>query len=338
MSLRDEVLRALHGHKTDRVLFTCYKGLLPAGAESIDAMALVASAPGFRAETPEVSYSSRDLGPGVRETTMHTPWGELTKIAHTETGYGSSWTREHWVKSPEDYAILEKVVRHTQIVIDPEPLRELLAEFGDRGVALAWMNRTPFQRLWIEYTGMERLACDLVDYPQAVEAVLEAFFDQSREVLRVTAQCPAQLVWVPDNITGEMTGPPIFRKYLLPYYREVCDVLLPAGKLPCCHMDGMLRQIADCIAQTDLPVIEAFTPPPDGNFPVREARERWPGKSLWLNFPSSVHLCSTEEITRVTRDLVEQAGGTAGFVIGVTENIPASVGSRSLEAIAAALA
>jgi hypothetical protein len=46
-----------------------------------------------------------------------------------------------------------------------------------------------------------------------------------------------------------------------------------------------------------------------------------------------VHLSPPEEIKRATEELVRQAGDGSGFVIGVTENIPASVGARSLQAI-----
>lgn len=337
MTLRDQVLTAVRGGSTDRVPFTCYEGLMPEGGRDIENLALVTSASTVRVETPEVEITSRELSPGIRESTMSTPWGTLTQIAHTETGYGSAWIREHWVKTPQDYAVLEKVVRSSVITPDPAPFRATCERLGDRGVVLAWMNRTPFQRLWIEYVGMEHLALHLVDCPGAVEGVLDAMLEQSRQILRLTAASEAELVWCPDNVTGEMTGPPLFRKYLLPYYREVCDVLLPAGKTPCTHMDGMLRQIADVIAETDLPVMEAFTPPPDGNFSVREARERWPGKTLWLNFPSSVHLSPPDEIARVTESLVQEAGECRGFLMGITENIPASVGTRSLQAIARVL-
>lgn len=339
MTLRELVMSAVRGEPTDRIPFTCYRGLLPAAAEPIPGLALVASAPAFRAVLPEgVEHSSRPLAEGIRETTMHTPWGTLTQIVHTETGYGSAWTREHWVKRPEDYAILEQVIRNTRIEPDPQAFAEADAQMGDQGVVMAWMNRVPFQRLWIEYVGMERLALDLMDCPAAVEGVLDALAQQSRAILAATAASSAQLVWVPDNITGEITGPPHFRKHLAPYYAEVCEVLGRVGKVPCCHMDGMLRPIADCIAQTPLPVIEAFTPPPDGNFSVAEARSAWPEKVLWLNFPSSVHLRPPQEIQRITRELVAQAGDRRGFLIGVTENIPAHVGDRSLRAIAEALA
>jgi len=337
MTLREKVLHVVRGGRADTVPFTCYLGLAPEAAREIENLAWVTSAPACSLSTPEVEHSSRELAPGVRESRMDTPWGSLTHVAHTETGYGSSWTREHWVKRPEDYAVVEQLIRQTRLEPDPEPYLHVRADLGDRGVVLSWLNRTPFQRLWIEYAGMARLALDLVDCPDAVQGVLDAMFEQSRVGMQITAASEAQLVWVPDNITGEMTGPRFFERYLAPYYRQVCDILLPAGKLPCTHMDGMLRQIADCVAETDLPLIEAFTPPPDGNFPVREARERWPAKTLWLNFPSSVHLSSPEEIQRVTRQLVKEAGTAEGFAIGVTENMPASVGARSLQAIAEAL-
>lgn len=337
MTLREQVLTVVRGGKTDRVPFTCYKGLLPEDGLEIERLALVTSAPCFASETPGVATITREIAPGVRESRMETPWGTLTQIVHTETGYGSSWTKQHWIKQPSDYRIVEQIIRHTRLTPDPESFRRARDDIGDRGVVLAWMNRAPFQRLWIEYTGIERLALDLADCPEAVEGVLQAITEQAREVMRIAASSDAELVWVPDNITGDITGPPMFEKYLIPYYREVCDALIPAGKIPCTHMDGMLRQIADVVAQTDLPVIEAFTPPPDGNLSVKEARKRWPQKTLWLNFPSSIHLSPPDDITRMTHELVEEAGSAEGFLIGVTENIPASVGTRSLEAIARAL-
>ncbi len=338
MTIREQALVALRGEQTDRVPFTCYQGLLPEGGEAIDGLGLVVSARVASTDTPGVRISSEQIGPGRSRQLMETPWGTLTREVAIETGYGSAWTMRHWIQRPEHYAIIERVVREAEIVPTPQAIREAQERVGEGGVVIAWTARAPLQRLWIEYCGIERLSWDLVDCPEAVEGVLDAMWQQSRRLMEIAAESEAELIWLPDNITGEVAGPGWFERYLAPYYREMCEVVLPAGKLPCCHMDGMLRPIRDDIAATPLPVIEAFTPPPDGNLSVAEAAAAWPAKALWLNFPSSVHLCEPDEIMRTTRELVEQAGGRPGFAIGVTENIPKSVGTRSLEAIARALA
>lgn len=337
MTLRENTLAALRGEAVEHVPFTCYKGLLPAGAEAIDNLCMVVTPRAATLTTPGVSTTSEEIAPGRRLMRMETPWGVLTREVEVESGYGSGWTREHWIKRPEDYAVLEQVLRTTEIARCPESYTEARETVGDRGIALLWTARAPFQRLWIEYAGIERLSYDLADCPAEVEGVLDAMLEQSRQIARIAAASEAELIWLPDNITGEIAGTTIFARYMARYYREICEILLPAGKLPCCHMDGFLRQISESIGATEVPVIEAFTPPPDGNLSVADAFAAWPEKRLSLNFPSSVHLSAPEEIRRMTRALVAEAGGRPGFVMGVTENIPASVGARSLEAIGSAL-
>jgi len=99
-----------------------------------------------------------------------------------------------------------------------------------------------------------------------------------------------------------------------------------------------MASLVACVAETPIDIIEAFTPPPDGNLPLDRARDAWRGKAIWINFPSSVHLAEPERIKQVTREIVAQAAPGNAFALSVTENIPASVGARSLRAIAEALA
>lgn len=55
-----------------------------------------------------------------------------------------------------------------------------------------------------------------------------------------------------------------------------------------------------------------------------QARRAWPGKILYINFPSSVHLAGPDVIAQTTRDLVRQSAPGDRFVIGITENVPES--------------
>ena len=68
-------------------------------------------------------------------------------------------------------------------------------------------------------------------------------------------------------------------------------------------------------------------------FVLAGALEAWPGKVLWINFPSSVHLASVEKIKQTTRELIEAAAGTNRLIIGITEDVPEDRWQQSLLAI-----
>jgi len=342
MTTKERICIALTGQMPDRVPFTAYIGLASGSQEEIDklvaqGMGFVTSWAPYSARHRNVEIIQKDEVPGdipTRVTIYKTPIGEIQQRHRTEHGYGSSWRIEHIIKDVKDYKVLEFIIRDVEYTADYEPYGGIEASLGDSGIAMASIGRVPIQRLWIEYTGIERLSMDLYDNPSAVESVLEAMMDKSREVWNIVADSPSQFVWCPDNITGVITGPPLFDRYCVPYYNEVADIMHRKGKRLLCHMDGMMRRLVNSVQKTRLDIIEAFNPPPDGDLSVAETRKYWQGKVISINFPSSVHIAKPETIRDVTLQLLRESAPGNGFVIGVTENIPASVGIRSLSVIA----
>ena len=110
--------------------------------------------------------------------------------------------------------------------------------------------------------------------------------------------------------------------YYIPAIEEACDLLHASGKLAGAHLDGNNRLLAPLIAQTSLDFIESFTPPPDCDMGIGDARLKWPGKALYCNFPSSVHLSGKHAVRAKTKELIEEAGTGGGFLLGVLEDIP----------------
>jgi hypothetical protein len=283
----------------------------------------------------EISQEDEILnGIPTRVVRYRTPLGEIWQRLRKESGYGSDWRVEHFIKDVKDYEVLEFVIRDVKYSPNYDVYNKAAESMGDNGVVTAWTERVPIQHLWILYTGIERLSIDLNENLPVVERVMEAMMDKAREIWAIIADSPAQFVWCPDNITGEMTGPPLFDKYCIPYYREITEIMHRKGKRVLAHMDGMMRWLLDSVRKTDLDIIEAFTPPPDGNLPLAEARKAWKGKVISINFPSSVHIEDPETIRRMTIKLLREAAPGDGFIIGVTENVPKSVGTRSLSVIA----
>ncbi len=341
MNTKERIRTALMGQMPDRVPFTIYRGIVTAEDGFDD---LIAQGMGFMAscrvydtthQNVEITQEDETLdGIPTKVVRYKTPVGEIWQRSRTEPGYGSSWHMEHFIKNVKDYEVLEFIIRNTEYSANYDVYEKAEEAAGDTGIVIAWIERVPIQRLWIQYTGIERLSIDLNENLSVVERVMEAMMDKSRETWKIAANSPVQFMWCPDNITGEMTGPPLFDKYCIPYYREIAAVMRPKGKRILCHMDGMMGRLVDSVREADLDVIEAFTPPPDGDLSLAEARQAWPGKVISINFPSSVHISKPEEIRNMTMQLLREAAPGNGFIIGVTENIPKSVGTRSLSVIA----
>jgi len=88
------------------------------------------------------------------------------------------------------------------------------------------------------------------------------------------------------------------------------------------HLDARMNTLMEAVARSRLDVVEAFTPVPDCDVTVKEAREAWPDKVLWMNFPSSVHLAPPQRIREETLRILSQAAPGKRFLIGITEDIP----------------
>ena len=341
MTTKERIYTALMGQMPDRIPFTIYKGVVTAEAGFDDLIAkdmgFLSSCRVYNMQYPNVEITEEKEVQGGIPTNLvryKTPVGEICQRSRIEPGYGSSWKVEHFIKDIKDYKILEFMVRDMKFSPNYDAYNKADEALGDTGVVMTWTERVPFQRLWIQYTGIERLSFDLYDNTSVVEGVMEAMLDKAWESWEIIADSPVQFIWCPDNITGIMTGPPIFDKYFTPYYKKVADIVNKKGKRVLCHMDGMMLRLVDSVRKTALDVIEAFTPPPDGDLPLAQARKAWQGKAISINFPSSVHLATPKVIRDTTIQLLREAAPGDGFIIGVTENVPKSIGTKSLSIIA----
>jgi hypothetical protein len=230
------------------------------------------------------------------------------------------------------------MIEDTRLVENYQAIRELEENLGGDGLALAWATRSPYQQMFIELMGIERLVLDRADGLPEFLSLREALEEQHREIYRLAAESPATLIWCPDNLTDLVAGRQAFEAYYVPYYNRVAQVLREAGKVMVAHMDGRLASLVEAIGRTEIPVIEAFTPPPMGNVSVGEAKAAWPEKTIWANYPGSVFLREPEEVREFTVGLLGQAMPGGRFILGVTENIPQEVRGQALLAMADGIA
>lgn len=328
MNIRERALSVYRGEEPDRVPWLIYENLCPRG--SVDrklrnrGMGLIVSSSVFREETPHVRVETKASG-NIVERTYHTPAGDLStkeRVGLPE-GEGSSWTMEYLVKQASDFAAAEFIVEDTVIVPDYEPFVNAERNLGSDGIVITWAGRSPLQRAQLSFLGYKTFAIAMYRYPKELDHFLRVLGREMDERYRVIAESPAEIVNGTDNVNSEIVNSKLYEKYIIPFYERQSRVLHRHGKILEDHLDGKLARLKDLVAKTDIDVVGAFTPPPMGDLPLAEARSAWKGKVISLNFPESVFLEGNAATRGYAENLLREAAPGDGFMVTVTEDIPA---------------
>ncbi len=291
--------------------------------------------PAYTTRMPHVHITEHTYWEGERRMTRavyETPVGTLSSLY--EYGGFTNWYHERLFKTPADYTAIRFLIEDEVYAPNYEAFSRAEAFFGEDAILRASIDLEPLQALISGvYMSTETFCIEWKDHRKAVLDLYESLVKKRREVYPLIAQSPASHVNYGGNVTPEIIGPKVFEEYYVPNYNEAAAVLHAHGKLIGCHFDANCRKLAKAIATTDLDYIEAFTPFPDTDMTLSEARAAWPDKVLWLNFPSSVHLKPDEEVQQVTVDLLDQLPTLDGVIMGVTEDMPPDRWADSCRAI-----
>jgi len=237
-------------------------------------------------------------------------------------------------RSPDDYRVIEFLIRDE--VYEENYAAYAGAEEASNGDSIlrAQIGLEPLQELISgRLIGMEAFCFEWMERRDEILKLYEALVEKRREIYPLVAQSPASHTNYGGNVVPEVIGLGTFEEYYLPHYSEAAKIMHKHGKLIGCHFDANCRLLAEAIASTDLDYIEAFTPSPDTDMTMAEARAAWPDKVLWINFPSSQHVLDDKAVEEIAYGLAEQIGDPRGFLVGITEDMPPSRWQHSCPAI-----
>jgi hypothetical protein len=331
ISPRQRVELVLAGGKPDHVPFTVYEYKLPQCAVERqlrnDGLCIMnrryvgyrTLAPHCKTETH--SYTDEKTGKGMVRTVTRTPKGEFSTLS--EPADFTSWRHELPFKGPEDYAALIFQAQDTQFEADYDSVLKAQAWLGEDVYLRGGMpGYSPLQGLIYTYMGVETFVTEWMERRDELMKLYDALHEKNRRCYRILAESPHQVIQYGGNVSPEIVGKERFQQYILPHYQELAEELHGHSKQLLVHLDANCGILAQDIADSGIDIVEAFTPAPDTDMTLAEARAAWPDKVLWINFPSSVHLSSAEVIRETTLDLIAQNGEADRFLIGITEDVP----------------
>ena len=256
----------------------------------------------YRKSDATVQFVESDYqrdGRTVRRTTVRTPVGE----AFCE--HVGGWRTSYYLQTAADYRVLTYVARHSAVLPCYENYRAV--EGGPRHqVPVIAAGRSPLQEIHVDWAGLENIAVQLLEMPEAVDELYEALRPLFARSVELIAAGPGQNVALLENYTAEL-GPRPYAKYLAPVYQRFFPELRRAGKTIGVHYDGRLAAVQTLVGQQPFHQLESLTPPPEGDMTLRQCRAAWPHLQFWHNLNVTRYQLPANQL----RALVQQAVGEA---------------------------
>jgi len=328
MTNRERMMTVLAGERPDRIPLAIYGGYIddasyhvwhPYIERGLCRMPRVTAVREIAPNVEEVVIRERDMRGGydIERFTLRTPVGELTQIRY------NGWIQEYFLKTPRDYRVMEYIVRDTRLEPNFGGCAEWEEKIGDTGITIIRAERSPIQKIIVDYAGLENFSYHIADCPTDVESLLDALAVKIMRYFEILAGCPLKYIQLPENLTSEQVGPERFMQYHMPFYRKIIPMLHGAGKVVFPHYDGKIACLIDLIAQTEIDGIESFTPPPEGDITYRDARAVLPDKVFMAHIGISDYAMPPDDFRNRVIDLIEQAApDRRNLLFEISEDLP----------------
>ncbi len=344
MTVRERMLSVYGNRQTDRPALGIYQRYLPRGSAETESrsagLGLINYYPAVTMMAPawhfyegyfsEVKNTEQRIQyywqNGIRHErrSFITPVGTIYQESRLDAGgVGSEAISRHYISCMEDYDVLSYIVENTVFTSNRTAIRNMLEDLGEGGVVLGRLDRSPYQKCLIELAGAERFILDMYTEPERIEPLLELMGEKHLEAVKLSLDTPADVFWLPDNVTCDMTPPDVFSRFCLPLYRKMSDLIRQTEKPIFVHIDGKYRHLAGMISESGVDGVESVSiPSMGGDLTFAEARELLPDLVLIPNFPANLAESGEEQISSYVKQLTEENGGKP-LMLQISEDIPA---------------
>jgi uroporphyrinogen-III decarboxylase len=282
----------------------------------------------WRTEIRGVEVRRREL-PGMEVLTEYvTPVGTVTSRLRGTGRLRCQGIQdaevEFVLKRREDYPVVEYLIEHTDYVPTFEAYQRYEQEIGEDGYPMVNCGDCPMHHWMRALAGYNRCFFHLNDYANEVERLLRVLADRFEEtVWRCMIDSPARLLMHGHHLSSHMTPPPIFERYILPYYQELAPRLRSAGKTLALHADNDTRLILGHIQRAGFAMAECFATSPMVPTTLADARAAWGDRVIiWGGVPSVIleEPYTEEQFEHHMDELFRAIAPGKAFILGIADN------------------
>jgi hypothetical protein len=175
------------------------------------------------------------------------------------------------------------------------------------------------------WAGVETTVSLWADARDDLERTIGVVQECEDAIFDIICAGPGSYVVFPENLSGEVTGRTLLRRYAIPYWQQRIGQLHEAGKRVGIHNDGTLRGSLPLLIEAGFDLVESVTPAPVGDMTLCEIREMTAGRLIvWGGLPGALFSPTTPEavFTSFVNEVLTTFPGGSGFVLGVADQVP----------------
>ncbi len=274
---------------------------------------------------------TREQDPITKRVTYRTPKGELHHWQEPSPESGTTFTREHLVKGPQDFAAYQALVEDEHYVPQYE---HAAAEIAVTGMPTIDVPATPLMHILMWVMDVQPTLMAMIDFEDQMAELMAAVHRKNLEYYRLAAKGPGLMLRPMEDTSSMLTGPSMYAKHCVGMLNDYARIAHEAGKLFVPHMCGHLDGMLDVLKEVDLDGIEAVTTPPLGDANLPRIREKL--GDIWILGgidPSRYAATSKDEMIAHAKLTLEQMRGDRKFMLG-SEEIPLAARMENVQAVA----
>ncbi len=295
--------------------------------------------PIFRTELHDVEVRTREEGRDLVKEYV-TPAGVVsTRYRRSEKleRLGMSGQEvEKMIKGPADYAVVEYIYQHTEVLPNYDDFLAVEQELGDDGYPMCASVMDPLSEIMLELVGYNDVYYHLHDYPDLIASLSETLTAYAARVQQVVLDSPARLIMCGSHFSSMMTPPKIFKR-MMPFYQSFAERLHQRGKLMVCHADADASLLLELLVEAGYDLMDSFVTAPMVPVTLERARAIFGNKVIiWGGLPSTL-LCdpiTDEEFVTYMRNLFRVIAPGDAFILAVADNIMMESKVERLERVA----
>lgn len=226
-------------------------------------------------------------------------------------------------------------------IVDYFELARRVAAMDGRYPKILSLGFIPVLDTLFDLFGMEQAMLHMHTRPELIEAALfriEQF--QVESMKRAMEHCAHEVdfYWCGDDFStqrGMMISPAMWRKFLLPVYKKMFDIIKSFGLKVWFHSCGTFRPVLPDLVDTGMDVWETVQAHLEGNDPAELKREFGRHITFFgaINCQQTLSFGTPEDVRAEVRDRVRVLGKNGGYICGPDHSIQGNMPAENLVAL-----